>query len=137
METIIMADAKVSKLTEVYLKIKTKREELSAEFKEADEALVSQQDKIKAALLDYLKENDVDSVKTAYGTFFRSVKQRFWTNDWGSMHEFIIEHRVPELLDKRLNQKHVREFLDENPELLPKGLNADSEYTLSIRKPKK
>tara|TARA_R100000149_G_C5826816_1_gene103943 strand:- start:561 stop:716 length:156 start_codon:yes stop_codon:yes gene_type:complete len=50
------------------------------------------------------------------------------------MYEFIREHDVPEFFEKRLNQKNVREFLVENPDLLPKGLNVDSEYTVSVRK---
>ena len=135
-----MADAKevsgipLKKMTEVYLKIKDKREKLSAEFREADEKLISQQNKIKSALLGYLKENDIKSVKTDVGTFYRTVKQKYWTSDWESMHKFILEHEVPEFLDKRLNQKNVREFLEENPDLLPKGLNVDSEYALTIRK---
>ena len=133
-----MADAKevsgipLKKMTEVYLKIKDKREKLSAEFREADEKLISQQNKIKSALLGYLKENDIKSVKTDVGTFYRTVK--YWTSDWESMHKFILEHEVPEFLDKRLNQKNVREFLEENPDLLPKGLNVDAEFALTIRK---
>ncbi len=135
-----MADAvevggvSVKKLTEVYLKIKGERERISAEFKEADDNLVGQQDKIKSALLNYLKENDIKSVKTDVGTFYRTVKQKYWTSDWESMHKFILEHEVPEFLDKRLNQKHVREFLEDNPDLLPKGLNVDAEFALTIRK---
>jgi hypothetical protein len=135
-----MADAKdvegvpLGKMTEVYLKIKSERERLSAEFKEADDKLVSQQNKIKSALLGYLKENDIKSVKTDAGTFYRTVKQKYWTSDWEHMHEFILEHGVPEFLDKRLNQKNVREFLEENPDLLPKGLNVDAEFALTIRK---
>jgi len=135
-----MADAKnvggvpLGKLTEVYLKIKDERERLSAEYREADGKLVSKQEKIKAALLDYLKENDIKSVKTDAGTFYRTVRQKYWTSDWDSMREFILEHEVPEFLDKRLNQKNVREFLEENPDLLPKGLNVDAEYALTIRK---
>jgi len=135
-----MADAKnvggvpLGKLTEVYLKIKDERERLSAEYREADGKLVSKQEKIKAALLDYLKENDIKSVKTDAGTFYRTVRQKYWTSDWDSMREFILEHEVREILDKRLNQKNVREFLEENPDLLPKGLNVDAEYALTIRK---
>jgi hypothetical protein len=135
-----MADARnvdglpLGKMTEVYLKIKTERERLSAEFKEADDKLVGQQNTIKSALLGYLKENDIKSVKTDAGTFYRTVKQKYWTSDWENMHKFILEHEVPEFLDKRLNQKNVREFLDENPDLLPKGLNVDAEFALTIRK---
>ena len=126
----------LAKITEVYLKIKAKRDVLSVEYNEADDKLVSQQDKIKSTLLRYLKENDIKSVKTDAGTFYRTIKQKYWTSDWESMHKFILEHEVPEFLDKRLNQKNVQEFLDEHPDLLPKGLNTDAEFTLTIRKGK-
>ena len=126
----------LAKMTKVYLKIKAERDKLSAEYKEADGELVSQQDKIRSALLGYLKENDLKSVKTDVGTFYRTVKQKYWTSDWENMHKFILEHEVPEFLDKRLNQKNVKEFLEENPDLLPKGLNVDAEFALTIRKGK-
>lgn len=126
----------LAKITEVYLKIKARRDVLSVEYNEADDKLVSQQDKIKSTLLRYLKENDIKSVKTDAGTFYRTIKQKYWTSDWESMHKFILEHEVPEFLDKRLNQKNVKEFLEEHPDLLPKGLNTDAEFTLTIRKGK-
>jgi hypothetical protein len=126
----------LAKMTKVYLKIKAERDKLSAEYKEADDELVSQQGKIKSALLGYLKENDLKSVKTDAGTFYRTVKQKYWTSDWENMHKFILEHEVPEFLDKRLNQKNVKEFLEEHPDLLPKGLNVDAEFALTIRKGK-
>ena len=126
----------LAKMTKVYLKIKAERDKLSAEYKEADGELVSQQDKIRSALLGYLKENELKSVKTDAGTFYRTVKQKYWTSDWENMHKFILEHGVPEFLDKRLNQKNVKEFLEENPDLLPKGLNVDAEFALTIRKGK-
>ena len=138
-----MADAKyvdgvpLPKLTQAYLNLKAARDELSAEYKKADEKLVNKQNKIKSALLSYLKENDIKSVKTDAGTFYRTVKQKYWTSDWGSMHEFILEHGLPDLLEKRLHQTNVRTFLEENEDLLPKGLNVDSEYSLSVRRPKK
>ena len=89
----------LAKMTKVYLKIKAERDRLSAEYKEADSELVSQQDKIRSALLGYLKENDLKSVKTDAGTFYRTVKQKYWTSDWENMHKFILEHGVPEFLD--------------------------------------
>jgi hypothetical protein len=50
------------------------------------------------------------------------------------MHEFVLEHKAPELLDKRLNQTNMKQFLEENPDLVPKGLNVDSEYVVSVRR---
>ena len=122
------------KLTSVYLKIKDKRSELSAEFKEKDAELVEQLDKVKKALLDYCQEQGVDSVRTSAGLFYRSARTRYWTSDWSSLHEFILDNEVPELLDKRVNQSNMKQFLEENPDLVPKGLNVDSEYVVSVRR---
>ena len=122
------------KLTSIYLKIKDKRAELSAKFKEEDSALSDQLDKVKKALLDYCEEQGVDSVKTSAGMFYRSARTRYWTSDWSSMHEFILENEVPELLDKRVNQSNMKQYLEENPDQVPKGLNVDSEYIVSVRR---
>jgi hypothetical protein len=121
-------------LTKIYLKIKDRRSELSAAFKEEDSKLSEQIDTVKRALLDYCKEQGVDSVKTSEGLFYRSAKTRYWTSDWSNMHEFVLEHKAPELLDKRLNQTNMKQFLEENPDLVPKGLNVDSEYVVSVRR---
>tara|TARA_R110000803_G_C11900227_1_gene311996 strand:+ start:124 stop:525 length:402 start_codon:yes stop_codon:yes gene_type:complete len=122
------------KLTRVYLKIRDKKAQLSADFKKQEEDLTQQLDKIKAALLDYCKEQGAESVKTSEGIFYRSVRTRYWTSDWEAMHQFVMEHEVPEFLEKRLNQTNVRTFLEENPDAVPKGLNVDSEYIISVRK---
>jgi len=124
----------LDKMTRVYLKIKAKRSELSAEFKEKDKDLQEQQDLIKKALLDHCKEHEVESVRTSAGLFYRGVKTRYWTSDWESMYKFIADQDVPEFLEKRLNQGNVKQFLEENPESVPPGLNVDSEYIISVRK---
>jgi|TARA_B100000902_G_scaffold394706_1_gene451583 hypothetical protein len=131
-----MSNAKISieKLTATYIKIRDKRSKLATEFKTKDDELKSQQDRIKRALLEHCKEHDVESVRTAEGLFYRTIKKRFWTNDWESMHKFILDQQVPEFLDKRLNQSNVKQFLEDNPDLLPPGLNVDSEYAIAVRK---
>ena len=124
----------VDKLVNAYAKIRDKRSELTSKYKEEEGALREKQDKVKLALLSYCKEHEVDSVRTASGHFYRTVTQRYWTSDWESMHKFIMEHDLPEFFEKRLNQTHVRQFLEENPDQVPAGLNVDSEYTISVRK---
>jgi hypothetical protein len=124
----------VDKLTKAYLKIKAKRAEIAAAYKLEEDALSKQQDQIKKALLEYCKTQNLDSVRTAAGLFYRSIKTRYWTSDWDSMNQFIMQHEIPEFFEKRLNQTVVKQFLEENPDLLPPGLNVDSEYTLTIRK---
>lgn len=124
----------IDKLTKAYVKIREKRAEISSKFKEEDENLVSQLDKIKKALLDYCKEHGVESVRTNAGLVYKSTRSRYWTSDWESMYKFVLHHGVPEFFDKRLNQTNVRQFLEENPDILPEGLNVDSEFTISVRR---
>jgi len=125
---------KPEQLVKTFLKIKKRRAEISADFKEEDDKLKSQQDTVKKALLDHCKEHSVESVRTTEGLFYRSVKTRYWTSDWESMYEFVRENDVPEFFEKRLNQGHVKQFLEENPESVPQGLNVDREYMISIRR---
>ena len=127
-------DKLASKLTKVYLKIRDEKARVSAEFKKKEDDLNQQLDKVKAALLEYCKEQGADSVRTSEGLFYRSVRTRYWTSDWEEMHKFVLEHGVPEFLEKRLNQTNVKTFLEENPDVVPKGLNVDSEYVISVRK---
>lgn len=125
------------KLTRVYLKIRDKRSEIKAEFEKQDKALQAQQDKVKEALLDFCKENNLESVKTTAGTFFRTVKTRYWTNDWEAMNAFIKEHDVPEMYEKRLNQTVVKSFIAEELDgEAPDFINIKSEYQVSVRKAK-
>ncbi len=127
-------DTPIEKLTRVYIKMRDAKAKLAAEFKEKETELNTQMDQVKAALLDYCKEHEVESVRTASGLVYRSMRTRYWTSDWEAMHRFVVDNNVPEFLEKRLNQTVVKSFLEENPETVPPGINADSEYTITVRK---
>jgi hypothetical protein len=127
-------DIPVEKLVKVYLKMNAKLSEIKAAFDAEEKALKEQMVKVKSALLTYCKEQNVESVRTGEGLFYRGVTTRYWTNDWESMGKFIVENGAPELLEKRLHQGNMKQFLEEHPELLPPGLNVDSEYTVTVRK---
>jgi len=122
------------KLVKTYLKMKVKRDEIRAEMESKLDDIDKQMKRVKQGLLDYCKEQNLESVRTAEGLFYRTTKTSYWTNDWESMGKFIVEHNVPELLEKRLHQTNVKQFLEEHPELLPPGLNVDSEYSVTVRR---
>lgn len=123
-------------LAETYIKIRDKRAELKEKFEEEDNALKEQQDLLAAEMLEVCYETGADSIKTPAGTIIRKVDTRYWTTDWDSMYQFIEEHDAFPLLEKRLHQTNMRQFLEENPDLLPAGLQADSKYTVVVRRSK-
>jgi hypothetical protein len=52
------------------------------------------------------------------------------------MHSFIKEHDAIHLLEQRIHQTNMQEFLRDNPGTLPQGLNADSRYSITVRRSK-
>ena len=122
------------KLAKTYLRIRAERSMLSAKYKEEDGNLVRQLDIIKQAMLDHCEDHNVESVRTSEGLFFRSTKKKYWVSEWDAIHKLIVEENAPQLLDKRINQANMREFLEENPDLKPEGLEIEEEVTISVRK---
>ena len=126
----------LDRLVSVYVKIRDQKVELATEFATKEKELNIYLDKVKAELLAYCKDSGVESVKTTSGTFWRSQKGRFWTSDWEAMNKFIVDNEAVDLLEKRLHQGNMKQFLEENPDLHPPGLNADTEYTITVRRKK-
>jgi hypothetical protein len=124
----------VDKLVAAYIKMRDKRAELLREYEEADGSVKSQMELVESKLLDICKEIGVDRLGSKHGAVMRTVKTRYWTSDWESMHKFILENKMPELLERRISQTTMKQLLEENPELMPMGLNTDSKYSVTIRR---
>lgn len=124
----------VEKLVRVYLKMNAALTQIRQDYEAQEDALKKKMATVKSALLQHCKDNNVESVRTTEGLFYRTVKANYWTSDWDSMRKFIIEHKIPELLHERIHQTNMKQFLEENPDLLPPGLNVDSEYTITVRR---
>lgn len=130
------APVDLDQLTSIYIKIRDARADKKRAFDEQDKELEDQMQVLSEQMLDTCKEMNANSIRTAHGTIIRTVKSRYTTNDWDSMYSFIQEHSAFGLLEKRLQQTNMKEFLSENPDLLPMGLNVQSEYTVSVRRSK-
>ncbi len=126
----------LEQLTATYIKIRDARGKLKQEYERNDADLEQQMKAIEQEMLEVCKSVDANSIKTNAGTIIRSVKSRYWTNDWDSMYRFIEEHRAFALLEKRLHQTHMKQFLEENPDSQPAGLNVEREFTVVVRRSK-
>jgi hypothetical protein len=129
-------DLSIDKLTRVYIKMREKKAEVSKQFEAEIDRIDEGMRKIKTALLDHMKEIGAESLRTESGLVYRTVRTLYTTSDWESMNKFILEHGVPELLEKRLHQTNTKTFLEEHPDLIPPGLNANSEYSVTIKRSK-
>ena len=105
-----------------------KREDEIKELKE-------KQEKINEKLLALCEKENVDSLKTPMGTVSRRVSSTFWTSDWENFYHLVEEHGAYHLLEKRIHNGNMKEFLAENPDAVPVGLQTKQQFIVSVRKP--
>jgi hypothetical protein len=127
----------MDKLAKIYLRIRTAKSELTQKYEAELATFDEQENEIEAAMKKQMLALGTKSVKTDNGTVMLGTKTRYTTQDWGSFREFIMEHDALELLERRIAQKSMQEFLEANPNLVPPGLNSDTAYQISVRKPTK
>jgi hypothetical protein len=126
----------LEKLTRIYVKMRDKKAELAHELEQKIGKLETDMSTIKSAIIHQMEDLGVESIRTEAGVVYRTVRTKYATSDWESMNKFILEHGVPELLVKSINQSNMKAFLEENPDLLPPGLNANMEYSVTVRRSK-
>jgi hypothetical protein len=125
----------INDLVTIYLKIRNAVEEKEAQQKAELQELKDQFDVISNKLLEFCNEQNLDSIKTPVGTVSRRVSSRYWTSDWDSMYQFIGENDAPFLLEQRIHNTNMRQFLEDNPEKFPAGLQNERKYAVQVRKP--
>ncbi len=127
----------MDKLARIYRKIKSEIDRLTQEYDTKLEELKAQQDEVRFAMKDQMKALGVKSVNTTFGTVSMVTKTRYNTQDWDSFKKFILENDVVDLLEKRIAQTNMARFLEENPGLVPPGLNSTTEFEIRVTKPSK
>ena len=130
-----MTDIPINDLVAVYRKLRTAIAEAETAYEEKVKDLKEQMDTVSAELLNFCNEQNLDSVKTPSGTISRRVQTRYWTTDWEQMNNFIVEHQAVHLLEKRIHNGNMKQFLEDNPDILPIGLQVDNKYIIQVRKP--
>lgn len=122
------------KLVKAYIKMRDARGVLSAEFEAKDKKIKEQMQVIENYLLEACKRAGGNVSIPGVGVVMRGVDTRYWTSDWEAMHNFIKENNALELLERRIAQRAMGEFLKSNPDKMPKGMNVESKYTVTVRR---
>lgn len=122
----------MDRLARIYVKMRDKLKLLEAE----QDAIKEQQAQVAQAMKDLLRETGGTSMRTDSGTVTLRTSTRYFTQDWEAMHQFILDNQVPQLLEKRIAQTNMAQFLEANPTLVPPGLNTSSEVSVTVTKPR-
>ena len=120
-------------LVKIHAKIKAKMETLDKQLAELEEARTE----IRLAIKDQMKALGLTSVQTSSGTVSLMKKTRYNTQDWDQFKAFVLEHDAVDLLEKRIAQGNMAQFLEENPGVVPPGLNSVTEFDIRVTKARK
>ena len=118
----------LDKLVAIHAKIKAKQAQLDKALADLEE----QREEIRLAIKDQMKALGLTSVKTSSGTVSLMKSTRYNTQDWDSFKAFVLEHQVVDLLEKRIAQSNMAQFLEENPGVLPPGLNSVTGFDIRV-----
>jgi hypothetical protein len=123
----------VDKMIQAFVMLRDKRSLLKQEFEAADNALKDKQATVKTWLAKQMETLNSDQLSSrGIGTAYRSIKRRFNAIDWPSVWGFIKDNDRFDMMQKRLGEKAVSDYLDETGEL-PPGIDMFQEYEINVR----
>jgi hypothetical protein len=125
-----MSALTADKLAAVYVKIREARRELAKK----DTELKEQLDAVSEKLLEICKEQGATTIRTEHGTVSRRTNKNYWTSDWDAFFKFMKENDAFSLVQHRINNTSMAQFLEENPNLFPPGLQAEVGQSIVIVK---
>jgi hypothetical protein len=129
-----MEEKSVDKLSAEYISVRTRRELLKEKFEAEDALLAEQLGNIESQLLEVLNSTDADSISTSHATVIRRVSKRYSTTNWDAVYKLVAKHGAFAVLEKRIHNTNMRQFLEEHPDEYPAGLNVDSRYAVTVRR---
>jgi len=123
--------APVDKLVADYVALRDQKERIARERKDIDARIHRAMKTIESRLLAQLDQLGAESLRTAAGTCFRSMKTSAIVEDRDAFISFAVAH--PEFLESRANKTAVEEYLDTKGEL-PPGVRVTRTHAVNIRR---
>jgi hypothetical protein len=73
-------------------------------------------------------------MSTNSAVIIRTVRKRYMPTNWATVYELIKKHDAYALLEKRVHNGNMKDFLEEHPDEYPAGMNVDSRYAVTVRR---
>ena len=124
----------MDELSVQYIKLRQQREVLAQQFKDADAVIEKDMADIETQLLDTLNASNSNSMSTNSAVVIRTVRKRYMPSNWNAVYELIKKHDAYSLLEKRVHNGNMKDFLEEHPDEYPAGMNVDSRYAVTVRR---
>ena len=129
-----MEEQSMDKLSASYILLRSEREQLKMVY-EADDAVLNEaMAVIENQMLDVMNNTNATSISTDNATIIRTVRKRYNPSNWEAVYKMIAKHDAYGLLEKRIHNGNMKDFLEQHPDEYPAGLNVDSRYAVTVRR---
>jgi hypothetical protein len=125
--------ATVDKRVAQYIQVRDKLKELDDAHDAAKKPLVELQNLLTGWMQKFMDDSKSESIKTAHGTCYASVRYTASLPDAEAFMKFVIENNKFEMLDRRANSTAVRAYVEETGGL-PPGVNLSALRTIGVRR---
>lgn len=123
-----------TKMAKAYIKLRDARTELKREFEGKDSELKAKQERIEAEMLKFLNANEMDSVKTTAGTFYRQEEVTPTGSDWDAFYKWVAQNDAFDALERRIKKTFIKEYMEMNGGAIPPGVSVYREFVVRVRR---
>lgn len=120
-------------LVRLYIGIRDRRAMRKAGYSNEDADDKARQDKIEGVMLQRFQAAGVESVRTAFGTAYKSTRSSARVADKDAFMGYVRGNDAWELLETRASKEAVEQYVAENEEL-PPGINWREEVTVNFNR---
>jgi hypothetical protein len=116
-----------------YVALRDKIKAMNEAHEKLMEPFVAAQNKLSAVITDHLDKSSVESIKTEFGTAYKSTRYTASLEDPDAFMNFVVSNNKFELLDRRANSTAVQDFVKETG-ALPPGAKISAMKTVGVRR---
>jgi hypothetical protein len=124
----------INAVVEHYITLRDHKAKLDAEHKARVAEIDAQMKNAEGFLLNHLNESGLDRVGVGAGTVFVQVKTMPSIKNKGTLIDFIKQTGNVELLQARVSSAAVKEYMENNNQMLPPGVEITTAREVTIRR---
>ena len=129
----MMAELTTNELVLAYTHTRDQKKRLKEQQTEEMRPLNKRMEIIEGMLLERMNNREEESVRTPSGTAYKSHRTSVSILDWEAAFDFVQEHGLYHMLERRLSKAAVEEYLEAQGEL-PPGVKLTTEIQVNVRK---
>lgn len=123
----------IGEMVELQQAIKSARSEAKRAFEDKDAELAADLRRVELAILKFLMDNGIKSVKTEHGTAYQQEDILPTCSDWSAFFAWVRKNNAFDALEKRIKKTFVKEMLDSEGDV-PPGVSIIRENVVRVRK---